>query len=114
MMDFKEGAKLDVSLTPEELATLREHGLAVFRGKLILKAQPPITAEQLAEVERRVGAPVPHGLRRLLRAREHHGHHRQQRRRGRVPPPHPHHLAPLYVRRARLIPRTGKFSRRAA
>ncbi len=65
MMDVKEGAKLDVSLTPEELASLREHGLAVFRGKLILKAQPPITAEQLAEVERRVGAPVPHGLRGL-------------------------------------------------
>jgi hypothetical protein len=63
MMDLK--GRADVSLTPEERATLREHGLALFRGKLILKAQPPITAEQLAEVERRVGAPVPPGLRGL-------------------------------------------------
>ena len=62
-VDTKGGAKLDVSLTPVELATLREHGHAVFRSKLILKAQPPITAEQLAEVERRVGAPVPYCLR---------------------------------------------------
>ncbi|SDV47151.1 SMI1/KNR4 family protein [Chitinasiproducens palmae] len=41
------------------------HGFALFEDKVIFEAQAPITSEQLAEVERRVGRPVPPGLRAL-------------------------------------------------
>ncbi len=53
--------------TDDELATLREHGIAIFHGKLILEAQPPITDAVLAEVEARLTAPVPEGLCELWR-----------------------------------------------
>jgi hypothetical protein len=53
--------------TEDELATLRENGIAIFRGKLILEAQPPITDAQLAEIEARLTSPVPSGLRELWR-----------------------------------------------
>jgi hypothetical protein len=58
---------LPAVFTDDELATLREHGIAIFHGKVILKAQPPISDAQLAEVEARLTGPVPEGLRELWR-----------------------------------------------
>ena len=46
---------------------LREHGLAVYRDRLILDAQPPITDEQLAEVRDIIGDEVPAALLELWR-----------------------------------------------
>src|SRR5687768_5187659 len=54
-------------LTEDDLVTLRDHGIAIFRGKVILEAQPPITDAQLAEIEERLTGPVPEGLRELWR-----------------------------------------------
>ena len=51
----------------DELRRLREHQLAVFRGKIIYEAQPPVEDGQLAEIERRIGVPVPEGLVALWR-----------------------------------------------
>lgn len=51
-----------VSFSAEELQQLRELKIAIFRNKIILDAQPPITAEQLAEVQRKVEGELPPGL----------------------------------------------------
>ena len=48
-----------------EVQRLRDHGLAVFRDRLILDAQPPITEPQLLEVQRHTLGPIPDGLREL-------------------------------------------------
>lgn len=53
--------------TKEEEATLRKHGLAVYRDKLITKAQPPITDEQVATVEAKLTKPIPQELLALWR-----------------------------------------------
>jgi hypothetical protein len=53
--------------TDDDLTTLRKHGIAIFHGKVILEAQPPITDAQLAEIEARLTGPVPEGLRELWR-----------------------------------------------
>lgn len=50
------------ALTPEESETLRAHGFAVFRGRLITDARPPITAAELAKIEETIGTTVPAGL----------------------------------------------------
>lgn len=47
-----------VTFTNEEAQLMRELGIAVFRNKLILKAQPPITADQLAEVQAKVDGQI--------------------------------------------------------
>lgn len=52
-------------LTDDDLAVLREHGIAIFRGKVILEAEPPISDAQLSEVEARLTGPIPEGLRQL-------------------------------------------------
>lgn len=46
-------------LSADERQRLRAHGLVEFAGRLILQAQPAISDEQLAEVERRLGRPLP-------------------------------------------------------
>ncbi len=46
---------------------LRRHQLAVFRDRLVLHAQPPLTAERQRAVEERIGAAVPDGLLALWR-----------------------------------------------
>ena len=46
----------------QELATLRAHGLAVYRGTLILEARPPITEAERAKVEREIGTRIPEDL----------------------------------------------------
>ena len=32
----------DIRFTPDELATLREHGIVLFADRVIFEAQPPI------------------------------------------------------------------------
>ncbi|TWT30591.1 SMI1/KNR4 family protein [Blastopirellula retiformator] len=51
-----------VPFCEEELQQLRELKIAIFRNKIILDAQPPITAEQLTEVKRKVDGELPLGL----------------------------------------------------
>ena len=51
----------------EEEATLREHGLAVYRDKIITDAQPPITEAQIAAVEAKLTKPIPEELLALWR-----------------------------------------------
>lgn len=53
--------------TPAQRQLLREHRLAWFAGRIIHDAQPPISAAQLAEVERRLGSPLPPELVALWR-----------------------------------------------
>jgi len=53
--------------TLEEQATLRQHGLAVYRDKIITEAQPPITDAQIAEVEAKLTKPIPEELLALWR-----------------------------------------------
>jgi hypothetical protein len=49
-------------LSDTDLATLRSHGIAIFRDRVILQAQPPITPAQLTAVERKLTGPVPPSL----------------------------------------------------
>lgn len=51
-----------VEFSAEEQQQLRELGVAIFRNKLILKAQPPITAVQRAAVESNVLGEIPPDL----------------------------------------------------
>ena len=53
--------------TKKEQATLRQHGLAVYRDKIITEAQPPITDEQIAAVEAKLTQPIPDELLALWR-----------------------------------------------
>jgi len=53
--------------TKAEQATLRRHGLAVYRDKIITEAQPPITDEQIAAVEAKLTQPIPEELLELWR-----------------------------------------------
>lgn len=53
--------------TDDELQRLRRHGLAPFAGRIIHEARPPITDTELAEVEQRLGRPLPPTLVRLWR-----------------------------------------------
>lgn len=48
--------------TPAETETLRAHGIAVYRNRLILDARPPITAAELKAIEDQIGTTVPAGL----------------------------------------------------
>ena len=46
---------------------MRESGIAVFEGKIIIDAQPPISEEQIAQLEKRITAPLPADLLALWR-----------------------------------------------
>jgi hypothetical protein len=56
-----------VQLSEEDIARMREHGLAVFCDRLILEAQPPIDDAQLAAVQQQLSGPMPDGLLQLWR-----------------------------------------------
>ncbi len=49
----------DLGCSTEEEALLVELGIAIYRGKFILDAQPPVTPAEVALVERVFGASVP-------------------------------------------------------
>ncbi|MCA9492244.1 MAG: SMI1/KNR4 family protein [Myxococcales bacterium] len=50
------------TFTPDELTALQAAGLAVFEGRVIHEAQPPITPEVLAAIQARCAGPVPEAL----------------------------------------------------
>jgi len=54
-------------LTQDERALLTKHRLAIFAGRIIHNAMPPITDEQLAAVQARSRGPLPDGLIALWR-----------------------------------------------
>ncbi|WP_077000404.1 SMI1/KNR4 family protein [Variovorax sp. KK3] len=43
----------------DELATLREHGIVLFAGRVIFDAQPPMTVEQISAVQALCAGPIP-------------------------------------------------------
>lgn len=54
-------------LTPDEIAALQEHDIAVFEGRFVIDAQPPIPDAQLAHVAARLAGPLPADLVALWR-----------------------------------------------
>ncbi len=53
--------------SPRELRVLGEAGLAVFAGRLVLDARPPVTDDELAAVAERCAGPLPEALVALWR-----------------------------------------------
>jgi len=56
---------VDEDFTADELAALAAHGLAVWGDRVIYDAQPPATAESVAEIEALCTGPLPDELREL-------------------------------------------------
>src|SRR5690349_7626357 len=52
----------DVQFSPEELATLREHGVVLFADRVIFDAQPPMPAPQIAAIQALCAGPIPEPL----------------------------------------------------
>ncbi len=53
--------------TAAELATLREHGVALFADRVIFEAQPPMPEDPIAAVQSQCAGPLPAGLLALWR-----------------------------------------------
>ena len=66
MINAPDGVPSDL-FSQEELATLREVGIALFAGRLLLNAQPPIDDEVLDAVAARCAGPLPEPLVALWR-----------------------------------------------
>lgn len=43
-------------------AVLAQHGLAVFEGRIVYEAQPPVSQRELARIAARLSGPIPDGL----------------------------------------------------
>ena len=52
----------DIRFTPEELSTLREHGVVLFANRVIFDAQPPMPQARIADVQSLCAGPIPGGL----------------------------------------------------
>ncbi|MBN8756412.1 MULTISPECIES: SMI1/KNR4 family protein [Variovorax] len=52
----------DIRFTPDELSTLREHGVVLFANRVIFDAQPPMPQAQIAAVQALCAGPIPGGL----------------------------------------------------
>lgn len=61
-MAHSDASGSPILFTDEEQRLLTDHQIAVYRGKLIFQAQPPITAVQIDELEKMLGAPIPESL----------------------------------------------------
>ena len=48
--------------TPDERATLRDHGIVLFADRVIFEAQPPMPAGQIAAVQAQCAGPLPQAL----------------------------------------------------
>lgn len=57
----------DVNFSPDELATLRQHGVAVFANRVIFEAQPPMPEARIAAVQALCEGPLPDALVALWR-----------------------------------------------
>lgn len=77
LLDERGGPEPDIAATPAapsvshltdpfEFAA-RRRGIALFQGRLILDARPPITDGELAEIEEFCAGPIPEGLKALWR-----------------------------------------------
>lgn len=55
----------DFKLSKDERALMEKHHLAVFAGRLIFDARPPITADQQRDIEQRINGLIPPDLLRL-------------------------------------------------
>ena len=55
----------DFPITAEEQALLTKHQLAVFEGRIIYNARPPITVAEKREIEGRIEGEIPADLLRL-------------------------------------------------
>jgi hypothetical protein len=62
MPESETPSKRFATFTPAEIRTMAEHGIAVYRDKLIIEARPPITEAEAATIARRIGTSVPEGL----------------------------------------------------
>ena len=57
----------DIRFTPDELTTLREHGIVLFADRVIFEAQPPMQQEQIDAVQALCSGPLPEALVALWR-----------------------------------------------
>ncbi len=49
----------DIRFTPDELSTLREHGVVLFADRVIFDAQPPMPPQQIDAVQALCAGPFP-------------------------------------------------------
>ncbi|MFS2165779.1 SMI1/KNR4 family protein [Variovorax sp. Varisp62] len=52
----------DTRFTPDELSTLREHGVVLFADRVIFDAQPPMPRQQIDAVQAQCAGPIPEAL----------------------------------------------------
>ncbi|SCX39132.1 SMI1/KNR4 family protein [Variovorax sp. EL159] len=52
----------DIRFAPDELSTLRKHGIVLFADRVIFDAQPPMPAQQIAAVQALCAGPLPEAL----------------------------------------------------
>jgi len=52
----------NIRFSPEEISTLRAHGVVLFADRVIFDAQPPMQAQQLAAVQALCAGPIPEAL----------------------------------------------------
>ncbi|MFM9921694.1 SMI1/KNR4 family protein [Variovorax sp. H27-G14] len=52
----------DIRFTPDELSTLRDHGVVLFADRVIFDAQPPMPETQIAAVQAVCAGPIPDAL----------------------------------------------------
>jgi hypothetical protein len=52
----------DIRFTPDELSTLREHGVVLFADRVIFDAQPPMPQQQIDAVQALCEGPIPEAL----------------------------------------------------
>ncbi|NVM88400.1 SMI1/KNR4 family protein [Variovorax sp. SG517] len=57
----------DIRFTPDELSTLREHGIVLFAERVIFDAQPPMPQQQVDAVQALCSGPLPEALVALWR-----------------------------------------------
>jgi hypothetical protein len=56
-----------IQFSPDEIATLRTHGVVLFADRVIFDAQPPMPAQQIAAVQALCAGPIPEALVALWR-----------------------------------------------
>ncbi|MGE6920228.1 SMI1/KNR4 family protein [Achromobacter kerstersii] len=53
--------------SPDDVRLLREHGIALFAGRVLIAVQPPMSDARIAEIESACAGPLPQALRDLWR-----------------------------------------------
>lgn len=52
----------NIRFSPDEISTLRAHGVVLFADRVIFDAQPPMPAQQIAAVQALCAGPIPEAL----------------------------------------------------